>query len=501
MPESDFFIMRDEEELLISIESALVEVNCTRREARSITQKFSYAIRFVLPAELRQNKYVLPPSLVVDKIEIDLGKIREGATEAEIGRRVARSLVDALRNTAVETLDVATFFVDKYTVLAILETGENYSDSKLSDDKAPKLVVQGSNTRLRHLATSCTTEPNRSVSMSASGEYWRRLFLVCFQQTTPKRLESVNANDTDALIREALFAAGIFVKDEEFRAMVVDRRIGLLLSAFVALRATVQRDNYAAVLDDALRASNSSIRQELRQSLQRMSSLITTPALKIQIAAIDATVGLAMERGQQSTDKVRQAEHSNLDKNAPLVPLSSVGLLLVWPILADLLKDAGLLDKGKFLDESARIIAVQVLDQFVWGEPPEDYARLRLPALVCGVPEADFAQVGLAEQSEQAQQAIFAAQNALPTLLGTPTVAGEDILFLFLRRSGNAQVFENRVKCHWAPHASDVLLSALPWPMEGIRFPWAGSVFDIIGFVENTIGSSVFRSIPLDINI
>ncbi|MEJ2768398.1 hypothetical protein IHE30_07370 [Mycetohabitans sp. B46] len=170
------------------------------------------------------------------------------------------------------------------------------------------------------------------------------------------------------------------------------------------------------------------------------------------------------------------------DRNAAFVPAEfavlSAGLVLLWPMLPGLFRTLALLDDANhFIDVSAPLIAAGWLDELAWGDDTVAEWRIPVNKLLCGVALDAMLPDWQPDPTVRAQLNGWLA--ALPSRLpGLHRCGVADVRQLFLQRPGMLTRQPNK---RWTlqvePHAADVLLHAIPWPLEQVWLPWCNDSF------------------------
>ncbi|MCG1017242.1 MULTISPECIES: contractile injection system tape measure protein [Burkholderiaceae] len=169
------------------------------------------------------------------------------------------------------------------------------------------------------------------------------------------------------------------------------------------------------------------------------------------------------------------------DRNAAFIPsefaVLSAGLVLLWPMLPGLFRTLALLDDANhFIDASAPLIAAGWLDELAWGDDTVAEWRTPVNKLLCGVALDAMLPDWQPDPTVRAQLNGWLA--ALPSRLpGLHRCSVTDVRQLFLQRPGMLTRQPNK---RWTlqvePHAADVLLHMIPWPLEQVWLPWCNDL-------------------------
>lgn len=155
------------------------------------------------------------------------------------------------------------------------------------------------------------------------------------------------------------------------------------------------------------------------------------------------------------------------------LPVSSAGLVLLWPLLPDLFTRLKLWHRDAFVSPQAQQEAAMWLDWLVWQSPPP-MQRLYFSCWLCGLPgELPEEQVCFEPDAEQ-QSIVTAMLSSLQKQLpGLRTLTDADIRGLFLQRSGSLRIDESAsATLTIEPQLYDVFLRDWPWPLNLLTLPW-----------------------------
>lgn len=154
------------------------------------------------------------------------------------------------------------------------------------------------------------------------------------------------------------------------------------------------------------------------------------------------------------------------------LPVLSAGLVLLWPLLPGLFRELALLSADRFIDADAPLIAAGWLDELAWGDDTVVEWRLPVNKLLCGVPLDAVLPDWLPDPAVRVWLNNWL--TALPACLpGLHRCGVTDVRQLFLQRSGTLIYRpDERWTLRIEPHAADVLLRDIPWPLEQVWLPW-----------------------------
>ncbi len=182
------------------------------------------------------------------------------------------------------------------------------------------------------------------------------------------------------------------------------------------------------------------------------------------------------------------------------VAVHHAGLVLLWPLLPRWLSSVGLLTPKSeeekaplvFASPQAQLEAIALLDSLVWQDGDGGEWRSLLGKLLCGCPlkvplatwpsqeRLDALRKPLEAQFQLTLQQLQQLQYMQsPTRPGLAKLTQRDLCQLFLQRSGTLMETRSGWQLTVTPHPADVMLWALPWPLEQIMFPWMTGVLDL----------------------
>jgi len=185
---------------------------------------------------------------------------------------------------------------------------------------------------------------------------------------------------------------------------------------------------------------------------------------------------------------------SVVDQHAPLpaageaLPVHHAGLVLLWPLLPRWFSSLGLLVKTDeqapltFTSPQAQIEAIALLDALVWQSNDGGEWRSLLSKLLCGWPlnapiehwpgEERISELRLALETQLTSMLQQLQQMQLLQRLGLDKLSLNGFCQLFLQRSGTLEEGGIGWQLTVTSHPADLLLWAIPWPLEQLIYPW-----------------------------
>lgn len=162
------------------------------------------------------------------------------------------------------------------------------------------------------------------------------------------------------------------------------------------------------------------------------------------------------------------------------LPVSSAGLILIWPFLSGLFTSLGLLKNQAFVSLIAQHTAVACLDLLVWeGDEPAEW-RTPLNKWLCGL-SWDVPLLGEARPDDEARAVLDGFVQSLSSRIpGLHRCVAEDIRILFLQRPGELREKEGQWFLNVERESIDVLLGDVPWPVHTLSLPWTLHPLNVI---------------------
>ena len=158
--------------------------------------------------------------------------------------------------------------------------------------------------------------------------------------------------------------------------------------------------------------------------------------------------------------------------------VTGTGMVLLHPFLGELFTHLGLVDEGRFVDEDARQVAVQVLGYLAFGSEGRVEEVLILAKLLCGMPlDEVLLPVNLSAAALEGADELLAAVLKHWAALKTSSVPW--LREQFILRTGKLQQVDAGWKLVVENRAQDVLLAKLPWGFGVISLPWMDDMLHV----------------------
>ncbi|BEM40973.1 hypothetical protein SME10J_47000 [Serratia marcescens] len=181
------------------------------------------------------------------------------------------------------------------------------------------------------------------------------------------------------------------------------------------------------------------------------------------------------------------AEHLEQDVSLPhTLQVSNAGVVLLWPLLPRLFIQLELLEKPqhdapyRFISQQTQQRAVWVLDALVWADDEPAEWRSMVNKWLCNWPLAAPLEV-LSPKNNSQQQFLTSWLSTLSVQIpGLQQCGPDELRALFLQRPGVMQEGRNGWHLTVEGHASDIMLSRLPWPLKQLTLPWLPEPLEVV---------------------
>lgn len=183
------------------------------------------------------------------------------------------------------------------------------------------------------------------------------------------------------------------------------------------------------------------------------------------------------------TDKIispaRGGSGEPQDSLPPQLHVSNAGIVLLWPLLPRLFTQLNLLEKPqqdapyRFISQQTLQRAVGILDALVWADNEPAEWRCVVNKWLCNWPLSAPLEACLLESDEDTCAFLTGWLSSLSLQLpGLQRCEPDELRALFLQRPG--MMLKGRDGWHLTvePHASDIMLAKLPWPLQQPTLPW-----------------------------
>jgi hypothetical protein len=172
---------------------------------------------------------------------------------------------------------------------------------------------------------------------------------------------------------------------------------------------------------------------------------------------------------QQLADKQPDSEEDLFTQG---ISIENAGLVILWPYFSPFFKNVGLIQESKFINETAIMQAIHLLQYLVTGEEETPENFLTLNKLLCGwditKPVSKAYELSSQEQSES--EKLLTTVISHWSALKNTSVKG--FRPAFLQREGMLVKKEKNWLLMVERKAYDLLLDRLPWTISIIKLSW-----------------------------
>ncbi|MEQ2024539.1 contractile injection system tape measure protein [Xenorhabdus szentirmaii] len=164
----------------------------------------------------------------------------------------------------------------------------------------------------------------------------------------------------------------------------------------------------------------------------------------------------------------------------------NAGIVFLWPLLPRLFAQLGLLEKlqedapYRFINQQAQLRAVCLLDGLTWADNEIAEWRCLVNKWLCGWPlTAPLEPWVIPDDSTQTLLTSWLI-NMSQQIPGLQCCEPAELRALFLQRQG--AMYESPDGWHLTveTHASDIMLSRLPWPLKQLTLPWLPEPLEVV---------------------
>lgn len=175
------------------------------------------------------------------------------------------------------------------------------------------------------------------------------------------------------------------------------------------------------------------------------------------------------ESETEPADRDRQPEKTGLDET---LHIRNAGLVLFWPFLPRFFSHLELVCGDDFLDDKARLRAMQLLGYLESGEGSLPEYRMVLAKLMCGFPVTDPPGIPVALSASETEEADELLRSVIGHWKALKNTSVKGFRDSFVRRDGLLRQETDTWKLYVERKAFDVLLDKLPWSVSVVKLPW-----------------------------
>lgn len=192
------------------------------------------------------------------------------------------------------------------------------------------------------------------------------------------------------------------------------------------------------------------------------------------IEALNETSNIEQKTGDKTGDEIS-------DHNVALseFQVTQAGLVLLHPFLSGLFNNLGLLEEGRFKDESSHERAVCLLNYLATGNETFEEQTLALPKFLAGWPLSDTIDRFLPISNYEKDECITVLNSAIrhwPVLKNT---SAEGLQVNFLQRKGMLKEEELGWSLYVEHKTRDILLEKLPWGISIVKLKWMDKMLTV----------------------
>ena len=171
-------------------------------------------------------------------------------------------------------------------------------------------------------------------------------------------------------------------------------------------------------------------------------------------------------------------EESNFEFMNPLF-INNAGLIILAPYLGVLFERCGLTTEGKFIDEQAEFMAIQLLDYAATGQTNAGEHELVLQKILCGIPVQRPVDISVEIDDDQkaiVDDLLIAITQQWPGLENTTIDA---LRGSFLIRDGKLEEVDDSIHLKIEQRPFDMLLDRIPWNISSIKLSWMPKLLQV----------------------
>ncbi len=218
-----------------------------------------------------------------------------------------------------------------------------------------------------------------------------------------------------------------------------------------------------------------------QQAADLIRAILQDPQLLERYAAKDLQESASEEeklRQREELNRLRAQEmEDSIAHNAEGIMVYNAGLVILWPFFTRFFRQLGLLDKGKWIDETAQMRAVFLLQYLVDFQEWDDNAAapehlLMFNKILCGLPIEAIVTLDAPLTDLEKEHAPIVLRSAMQNWKAMERTSIDGFQRSFLFREG----LLSRRGEHWnlkvVKRTYDQILSQLEWSLSVIKLPY-----------------------------
>lgn len=152
--------------------------------------------------------------------------------------------------------------------------------------------------------------------------------------------------------------------------------------------------------------------------------------------------------------------------------IDNAGLVILNPYLQAFFTELKLVKDGQFINRSAQVKAVQVLQHLATGKLKTPEHLLALNKIICGLDMAMPCPVRLRLSRKEKQDCEILLNAVVKNWKAINNTSIEGFRQSFLERNGVVKKVGNDWIVHVEKKGYDILLEDMPWSFRLLKFPW-----------------------------
>lgn len=266
-------------------------------------------------------------------------------------------------------------------------------------------------------------------------------------------------------ISSALLNRLLFQHSREFIITVIEKLFSI--SHDFAIKITT-------VLQTELKRNADTVQQIVARIIELISQRRITEKHELiaQLAAVNNSKPIEelVAKASSKTDIAKPNKNDRIED--VYINCSNAGLVLLFPYLKMFFENNLLIEKTEFVNEAARLTAIQALHFLATGNNKAEEEELIIPKLLCGVEPDEY--VGfenelsdpIKTEAEELLQAVIEHWK----ILQNTSVNG--LRVTFLQRDGKLIKHGDQYTLQVAESGVDILLNNIPWGFRNYKLPW-----------------------------